>query len=146
MSKAAPGNTVRIHYTGSLEDGTVFDSSVERDPLEFELGSGQVISGIDDAVQGMSAGEKKTVTIQPEKAYGPRNEQLTQSVPNSALPADLKPTVGMQLQSQTPDGQIARLTVTEVAEDSIVVDANHPLAGRALVFDIELVDADCAGG
>ena len=146
MSKATTGNTVRIHYTGKLEDGTVFDSSAERDPIEFELGSGQVIPGIDDAVVGMSAGESKTFTVQPDKAYGPHHEQLVQSVPVSALPDNLEPAVGMQLESQAPDGQVTRLTVTKVTEDAITVDANHPLAGQALEFDIELVDADCKSG
>jgi peptidylprolyl isomerase len=140
MSQAKAGNTVRIHYTGKLDDGTQFDSSVGREPLEFALGGGQVIPGFDRAVEGMTVGESKTVAIAPEEAYGPRHDQLVQDVPKSALPADMQPEVGMQLQSQTPDGQVMRLVVTDVADESITVDGNHPLAGRSLNFDIELVE------
>jgi peptidylprolyl isomerase len=139
MSHATSGQTVRIHYTGKLENGSTFDSSAGREPLEFELGSGQVISGLDQALEGMAVGETKTVTIQPDEAYGARRDDLIGSVPNSALPDDLEPAVGMQLQSQAADGQITRLVVTEVAADSITVDANHPLAGEVLVFEVELV-------
>ena len=139
MSNAKSGDTVHIHYTGTLDDGTTFDSSAGRDPLSFELGSGQVIAGFDKAVDGMAVGDSKSVRIEPEDAYGERHEQAVQQVPMSALPEEIKPEVGMQLQSQSPDGQIMQLTVTEVADDSITVDANHPLAGQALTFDIELV-------
>lgn len=140
MSHATAGQTIRIHYTGKLEDGTTFDTSAGREPLEFELGSGEIISGLDQALEGMAVGESKVVTIQPDAAYGPRHEDLVGSVPNSALPDDLQPSVGMQLQNQGSDGQITRLVVTEVAEDSITVDANHPLAGQVLVFEVELVE------
>jgi peptidylprolyl isomerase len=108
--------------------------------MEFVLGSGQVITGLDNAVQGMTAGESKTVTIQADEAYGPRNEQLIISVPNSELPQNLQPTVGMELQGRAPDGQITKFTITEVGDDSITVDANHPLAGQVLQFDIELIE------
>ena len=140
MSQASVGQTVRVHYTGRFEDGTVFDTSAEREPLEFELGSGQVIPGLNNAVEGMAVGQSKTVTIQPDQAYGPHQEQLVQSVPNSALPDDLQPSVGMQLQSRAPDGQVIKVVVTEVADDSITVDANHPLAGHVLQFDIKMVE------
>ena len=140
MTKAKSGDTVRIHYTGTLDDGTQFDSSAGRDPLEFALGGGQVIPGFDSAVDGMTVGESKSVTIPPDQAYGERHEQLVQQVPRSALPDDMKPEVGMQLQSQSPDGQVMNLFVTEVEEASITVDANHPLAGHALTFAIELVE------
>lgn len=140
MTQAKSGDTVRIHYTGTLEDGTQFDSSAGRDPLEFALGGGQVIPGFDSAVDGMTVGENKSVTIPPEQAYGERHEQLVQQVPKSALPDDMKPEVGMQLQSQSPDGQVMNLVVTEVEEATITVDANHPLAGQALTFAIELVE------
>jgi peptidylprolyl isomerase len=140
MSQASIGQTVRVHYTGRLTDGTLFDSSAERDPLEFELGSGQVIPGFENAVVGMAVGENKSVSIEPEQAYGARHEQLIQSVPMSALPDDMQPAVGMQLQSQTPTGEVMRLVVTEVAEESITVDANHPLAGQVLQFEIELIE------
>jgi len=140
MTQAKSGDTVRIHYTGTLDDGTQFDSSAGRDPLEFALGGGQVIPGFDSAVDGMTVGENKSVTIPPEQAYGERHEQLVQQVPKSALPDDMKPEVGMQLQSQSPDGQVMNLVVTEVEEATITVDANHPLAGQALTFAIELVE------
>lgn len=140
MTEAKSGDTVRIHYTGTLDDGTQFDSSAGRDPLEFALGGGQVIPGFDSAVDGMAVGESKTVTIPAEEAYGQRHEQLVQQVSRSALPDDIEPAVGMQLQSQSPEGQVMMLVVTEVEDDSITVDANHPLAGQALTFDIELVE------
>ena len=139
MSQAKAGDTVKIHYTGTLEDGTQFDSSEGRDPLEFELGSGQVIPGFDKAVEGMSVGEEKSVTIASDDAYGPHNQQMVQEVPKTALPANLEPKQGMALQAQGQDGQPINLTVTEVGEESITVDANHPLAGKALKFEIELV-------
>ena len=139
MSQARSGDTVKIHYTGTLDDGTQFDSSAGRDPLEFELGGGQVIPGFDSAVEGMAVGDNKNVRIEPEQAYGERHEQLVQDVPRSSLPEDLTPEVGMGLQSQSPDGQVMMLMVTTVEEESITVDANHPLAGQALNFDIELV-------
>lgn len=140
MSQAKSGDTVKIHYTGTLDDGTQFDSSGGRQPLEFTLGSGQVIDGFDKAVEGMAVGDSKTVNIPPEKAYGPRNEQMVQDVPRDALPADLEPQVGMALQARGKEGQIHNLTVTAVSDASITVDGNHPLAGQALNFDIELVE------
>jgi len=140
MTQAKSGDTVRIHYTGTLEDGTQFDSSDGRDPLEFALGGGQVIPGFDSAVDGMAVGENKSVTIQPDQAYGERHDQLVQEVPKTALPEDMEPTVGMQLESQSPDGQVMNLVVTDVADETITVDANHPLAGQPLTFAIELVE------
>ena len=139
MSQAKAGDTVKIHYTGTLSDGTQFDSSAGRDPLEFALGSGQVIPGFDKAVDGMSVGESKSVTIAPEDAYGQKHEQLVPDVPKSALPDDMEPQVGMQLQSESPDGQVIQLVVTAVGDDTITVDGNHPLAGHELNFEIELV-------
>ena len=146
MSNAKTGDTVKIHYTGTLDDGTQFDSSAGRDPLEFELGGGQVIPGFDSAVEGMAVGENKNVRIEPDQAYGERHEQLVQEVPRSALPDDLEPQVGMGLQSQSPDGQVMMLIVTEVGDENITVDANHPLAGHALNFDIELVEIGGGAG
>jgi len=140
MSQAKSGDSVRIHYTGKLEDGTQFDSSAGRDPLEFAVGNGDVIPGVDKAVEGMAVGESKAVTIEPEEAYGPRHEQLVQDVPKSALPDDIDPTVGMQLQGETADGQAMRLVITGIADDTVTVDGNHPLAGQSLEFDIELVE------
>lgn len=140
MSAAKSGDTVRIHYTGKLEDGTQFDSSESRDPLEFALGGGQVIPGFDSAVEGMAVGDKKSVTIQPEEAYGPRHDQLIQDVPRKQLPDDMTPEVGMELQAQNETGEVMRFAVTAVDDDAITVDGNHPLAGKALSFDIELVE------
>jgi peptidylprolyl isomerase len=140
MTQAKSGDTVRIHYTGTLDDGTQFDSSDGRDPLEFALGGGQVIPGFDSAVDGMAVGENKSVTIESDQAYGERHEQLVQQVPKSVLPQDMEPAVGMQLQSQSPEGQVMNLVITEVADETITVDANHPLAGQALTFAIELVE------
>jgi peptidylprolyl isomerase len=139
MSQAKSGDTVKIHYTGTLEDGTQFDSSQGRDPLEFELGSGQVIPGFEKAVEGMAVGEEKSVTITSEDAYGPHQEQMVQELPKSTLPDGLDPEQGMALQAQSQDGRPLTLMVTEVSEESITVDANHPLAGKDLNFDIELV-------
>lgn len=139
MSQAKTGDTVTIHYTGTLTDGTEFDSSRGREPLEFELGSGQVIAGFDKAVTGMEVGESKSVTIPPEDGYGDRNEQMVHDVPKSALPDDLDPVEGMGLQARGQDGQVFRLTVISVGDESVTVDANHPLAGKDLNFDIELV-------
>ena len=140
MSQAKSGDTVKIHYTGTLDDGTEFDSSAGREPLEFSLGSGQVIAGFDNAVDGMAVGESKTVTIPPAEAYGDRHDKLIQQVPSSSLPDDMKPEVGMQLQSESPDGQVMNLVVAEVTKESITVDANHPLAGFSLTFAIELIE------
>ena len=140
MSQAKSGDTVKIHYTGTLDDGTQFDSSAGRDPLEFTVGSGQVIPGFDQAVEGMAVGDKKDVHIEAEDAYGPRHDQMIQEVPRSALPDDMEPEVGMGLQARRPDGAMLDLTVTAVGEESITVDGNHPLAGKALNFALELVE------
>jgi peptidylprolyl isomerase len=140
MSQAKSGDTVKIHYTGTLDDGTQFDSSAGRDPLEFTVGSGQVIPGFDQAVEGMAVGDKKDVHIEAEDAYGPRHDQMIQEVPRSALPDDLEPEVGMGLQARRPDGAMLDLTITAVGEESVTVDGNHPLAGQALNFALELVE------
>ena len=139
MSTAKSGDTVKIHYTGTLDDGTQFDSSAGREPLEFELGSGQVIPGFDKAVDGMTVGESKNFRLEADEAYGEHHDELVQQVDRNALPDDIDPQAGMALQSTSPDGQVAQFTVTEVTEETITVDANHPLAGHALNFEIELV-------
>ncbi len=139
MSAAKSGDTVKIHYTGTLDDGTQFDSSAGREPLEFLLGGGQVIPGFDAAVEGMGVGESKNIRIEAASAYGERHDELVQAVPRDALPAEITPEVGMALQSQSPEGQIMNLVIVEVSEETITVDGNHPLAGQALTFDIELV-------
>ena len=140
MTDAKSGDTVRIHYTGTLDDGSTFDSSKGRDPLEFKLGSGQVIPGFDTAVTGMSVGESKTVTIPPEEAYGAHNPQGLQSFPRANIPPDVPLEIGTRLQMQTPEGQAVQVVVTEVSDDAVMLDANHPLAGKALTFAIELVE------
>ncbi len=142
MSKAKSGDSVKIHYTGTLDDGSEFDSSKGKEPLQFQLGSGQVIPGFDNAVDGMSVGDAKKVRLEPDDAYGEHHEQLVQTVPKTVLPDDLSIELGMQLQTQDPDGQIMNLTVTEIGDETITVDANHALAGQALTFDIELVEID----
>ena len=139
MSQAKSGDTVKIHYRGTLDDGTEFDSSSGREPLEFQLGGGQVIPGFDKAVDGMTVGDKKSVRIEADDAYGQRHDQLIQQVDRSALPPEMNPEVGMALQSNSPDGQVMVFHITEVTDNNITVDANHPLAGFALSFDIELV-------
>lgn len=140
MSETKPGDTVRINYTGKLTDGTRFDSSEGREPLEFQVGSGQIISGLDREVEGMKVGDKQTVTVPAEEAYGPYDAAKVQQVPRDALPPELEPQEGMQLQAQTPEGAQMTLIVTAVAEQEITVDANHPLAGKDLIFEIEMVE------
>jgi len=193
MSQAKAGDTVKIHYTGKLDDGTEFDSSAGRDPLEFTLGEKTILPTLETAVVGMTVGDKKevrlepddaygertdervievpkdqapeglevgqqvllgqavegmatgdtkSVRLEPDEAYGQRHDQLVQEVAKSALPDEIDPKEGMALQSRSPDGQVTQLVVTEVKDESIMVDANHPLAGHALSFDIELVEID----
>ncbi|TVP75916.1 MAG: peptidylprolyl isomerase [Gemmatimonadales bacterium] len=145
MAQASSGDTVHIHYTGRLDDGTVFDTSQDRDPLAFVLGEGQVIPGFESAVEGMETGDSRTATIPSEKAYGPRREDLVMPVPREHLPDGLEVEVGMPLEMRTAEGQTARVVVAEVEEEQIRIDANHPLAGRDLTFDIELVKVEPAG-
>ncbi|MEX2589421.1 MAG: peptidylprolyl isomerase [Chitinophagales bacterium] len=140
MSQATKGSKVKVHYTGKLTDETVFDSSRERAPLEFTVGAGQMIEGFDVAVDGMKVGESKEVTIPAEKAYGPRNEEAIINVPKTKLPEGLDAEVGMQLEASQQDGKKQLLVITEVKDEEVVLDANHPLAGKDLVFDIELVE------
>ena len=137
---ARDGNTVKVHYTGTLEDGTTFDTSVEREPLEFTLGTDRMIPGFEKAVYGLAVGESKTVTILAEEAYGPYRPDLVAVVEREQLPAGLEPEVGQQLHAQQTDGSTARVLVTDVSEATITVDANHPLAGKGLTFEIELVE------
>ena len=139
MTVAKSGDSVKIHYTGTLEDGTTFDSSEGRDPLEFTLGSGQVIVGFEEAVTGMKAGEKKNVTIVADKAYGQRNEEMVITAPRDQVPPEINPEVGQQLQMAGPDNQPIIVQITEVTDENIILDANPPLAGKDLIFDIELV-------
>lgn len=142
MSEVKSGDTVRIHYTGSLTDGSVFDSSEGRDPLEFTVGKDQVIKGMDAGLEGMTVGEKKTLNIPCQEAYGPINPAARQSIPRDGIPADIPLEVGIQLQMQSPEGQVLPVTVVEVADDTVTLDANHFLAGKDLVFEIELVSVN----
>jgi len=137
---AKDGDTVKIHYTGTLEDGTTFDTSEGREPLEFTLGEGMVIPGFEKAVYGLQVGKSKTVTIPVEEAYGPYSDDLILVVEREELPADLEPEVGQQLQMQQTDGRTVVVIITDVSEDTITIDANHPLAGKDLTFEIELVE------
>jgi len=138
--QAKTGDTVKVHYTGRLQDGTVFDTSVGSEPLEFTIGQGQLIPGFKQAVIGMKVGESKTVTIPVDQAYGPRRDDMIRVVERDQLPEDLDPRVGMQLQMNQGDGGIMIVTITDVSETTITIDANHPLAGQALTFDIELLE------
>ena len=140
MSKAETGNTVKVHYTGRLDDDTQFDSSAGRDPLEFTLGTGQVIPGFEEAVTGMSIGDSKTVTIPADQAYGPHHADLILVVERSQIPAHINPEVGQQLEIHQQDGRAAAVVITEVTDESVSLDANHPLAGQDLIFDLELVE------
>lgn len=140
MSAAEHGNTVLVHYTGRLDDGSIFDSSVERDPLEFTLGEGQVIPGFENAVIGMETGESKTVLIDCLEAYGPRFEEMVQTVERSQIPADIPLEIGAQLQAHHPQGGALILTVTDLTDTLVTLDANHPLAGQNLTFEIELLE------
>jgi FKBP-type peptidyl-prolyl cis-trans isomerase SlpA len=140
MSQVKANNTVKVHYTGKLSDGQVFDTSEGKEPIEFVLGQGQLIPGFEQGLIDMKVNEKKTITIAKEEAYGEVNEQLIQEVDKANLPQDMEPKVGMGLVSKSPDGQEMNLMVVDVKEKSIVVDGNHPLAGRDLVFDLEVVE------
>jgi peptidylprolyl isomerase len=137
--QAQKGDTVQVHYTGRLTDGQVFDSSDGGEPLEFEVGAGQVIKGFDDGVEGMNVGDKKQIEIEVEDAYGERIEGLVQTVAREGLNLDTEPQTGMNLVMQLPDGNQIPVAVTEVTDDSITLDANHPLAGQKLIFDVERV-------
>lgn len=140
MAKAKKGDNVKVHYTGKLDDGTVFDSSVNREPLEFTMGGGQIIPGFEEAVTDMEPGDSKTTTIPADMAYGPHREEMVLVVNRAELPAELDLDVGQQLQSRQPDGQTMLFTVTELSDSSVTLDANHPLAGMDLTFDIQLVE------
>uniref|UniRef100_A0A831UET2 Peptidyl-prolyl cis-trans isomerase n=1 Tax=Geobacter metallireducens TaxID=28232 RepID=A0A831UET2_GEOME len=142
MAQAKKGDTVKVHYTGKLTTGEVFDSSEEggSGPLEFTIGEGEVIPGFEEAVIGMNAGEAKTVTIPVEQAYGPRMEELVAEVEREYLPQDAEPKLGQQYEVTQDDGQVFNVTVTGMNDTTVTLDANHPLAGRDLVFDIKLVE------
>ena len=139
MAQAKQGDTVRVHYTGTLGDGQKFDSSRGSDPLTFTLGAGAVIQGFDDAVTGMAVGDEKRVTIPADEAYGPRRDELTLRLPRAELPTDLELEEGTQLRMEQDDQSIV-VTVRELDDTTVTLDANHPLAGEALTFDLRLVE------
>ena len=140
MAQAKNDDSVKVHYTGKLKDGTVFDSSQDRSPMQFQLGQGHIIPGFEQAVIGMSPGETKTVDIPSDQAYGPRLEELIQEVPRQQLPTDMEFQVGQRLQMGQDKEQPMLVEVTDVTEANITLDANHPLAGKEVLFDIELLE------
>lgn len=140
MTQVKQGDTVLLHYTGTFKDGTTFDTSEGRAPLEFSVGSGQIISGLDAAIPGMSVGEKKTVEVPADEAYGPRDPSAMHRFPRANIPAHISLEIGRVLQVQNPEGRNLQLTVVEVTDAEVVLDANHPLAGKDLIFAIELVE------
>lgn len=140
MTQVKSGDTVRVHYKGTLTDGQTFDSSEGRDPLEFTVGSGQIIPGLESAVEGMTVGDKKTVEVPVDQAYGQPDPNAQQAVPRGDIPEDIPLDLGTQLQVQTPQGQVMPVTVVEVTDEQVVLDANHPLAGKDLTFAIEVVE------
>jgi len=139
MTQAKNGDTVKVHYTGTLDDGTQFDSSVGGEPLEVTLGEGGVIPGFEQALEGMAVGDKKTVNIPVEEAYGEAHSELVQEIPRDQIPAEIELEVGIQLQAEGPQGPFV-VTVTDVADETVTLDGNHPLAGKALNFDLELAE------
>jgi peptidylprolyl isomerase len=140
MTTAKAGDTVRVHYKGTLTDGTEFDSSSGRDPIEFTVGAGAVIPGFEEAVSGMAVGDRKTVTVPSDNAYGPRQDGLVQDVERSAFPPDIDLTPGQRLQAQGANGETVALTVVESTDATVTIDLNHPLAGEDLTFELEMVD------
>ena len=139
MQQVKKGDTIQVHYHGTLTDGSIFDTSTGRDPLEFEVGGGMVIEGFDNGVVGMAIGEKRTVQIPADQAYGPKNDDMVMEFPIDRFPADLVPEVGMQLNMSNNQGEQFPVVIVEVADEHVLLDANHPLAGKDLIFDLELV-------
>ncbi len=139
MTTASDGKTVSIHYTGTLSDGATFDSSDGRDPLSFTMGQGQIIPGLEAALQGMAVGETKTVTIPADQAYGPHMAEGVQAIPRSVVPPHITLELGAQLQVQTPEGHQTMVTITDLTETEVTLDGNHPLAGKDLTFAVEVV-------
>jgi peptidylprolyl isomerase len=140
MTTAKRGDTVKVHYTGTLEDGTVFDTSHEREPIEFTIGEGQVIPGFEAAVVGMEAGSSRSTTISPEDAYGERRNDRILTVNRDQVPEGLDPEVGQRLELKQPDGRTIPVTVARVSDTELALDANHPLAGRELTFEMKLIE------
>ncbi|MGB0347334.1 MAG: FKBP-type peptidyl-prolyl cis-trans isomerase [Balneolaceae bacterium] len=140
MSTIKNGDTVKVHYTGTLDNGEVFDSSINRDPLQFTLGQGQLIPGFENAVIGLGVGDVTTANIPSSEAYGEHNPQMEVTVEKSQLPEGMTPEIGMQLQLNQPDGQPIPCVITKIEDEMVTIDANHPLAGKDLTFNIEIVE------
>jgi FKBP-type peptidyl-prolyl cis-trans isomerase 2 len=140
MQQVKSGDKVKVHYHGRLTDGQTFDKSEGREPLEFEVGSGMVIKGFDDGVTGMSVGDKKTISIPFNEAYGPKNPDMIIDMPKDRFPKDIELEIGMPLAMSDGQGQQFEVIVTQLKEESVVLDANHPLAGQDLIFDLELIE------
>jgi FKBP-type peptidyl-prolyl cis-trans isomerase 2 len=140
MTQAKNGDTVKVHYTGTLDDGTEFDTSLDRTPLEFTIGAGQLIPGFEEAVIGMIPGESKTTKIPSDQAYGPYHEEMVLVVERDRFPAQFDPQIGEEYEIRQPDDQTVGVRVTEISNSSITLDANHPLAGENLIFDIQLLE------
>lgn len=140
MEQVKAGDTVKVHYTGKLEDGTVFDSSVEDEPLEFTVGSGTLIPGFEQAVVGMAPGETKTEKIPADEAYGPYQEAMVMQIDRNYIPEDFEPEVGQHVEIQRPSGEVLEVTIIDITESAVTLDANHPLAGMDLIFEIELLE------
>ena len=140
MAQAKHGDTVKIHYTGKLEDGTVFDTSTGRDPLQFNIGESQVIQGFEKGVTGMNLNELKTVTIPSDEAYGPHREEMVLNIPRDQFPPNIEPEIGQQLELGQENGQTTIAIVSQLSKSNVTLDANHPLAGETLIFDIQLIE------
>jgi peptidylprolyl isomerase len=140
MGKVKSGDKVKVHYTGQLRDGEVFDTSRDREPIEFEIGGGTVIPGFESGILGMEEGESKRISISAEDAYGPRQEELVATVAKNEFPDHITPELGQELQIKQPDGGVIKVIVSEMDDEIVTLDANHPLAGRTLFFDVELLE------
>ena len=140
MKEAQVGDLVSVHYTGKLKNGEVFDSSKERDPLEFTLGNKELLAGFEDGVVGMKPGESKSVTLEPHNAFGNHREDLLLKLPKKEFPQHITPSVGLQLRLSNAEGKEMTVVITEVGEESVTLDGNHPLSGQTVVFDIELLE------
>jgi peptidylprolyl isomerase len=140
MVQAQIGDTVKINFTGKLEDGSVFGSTTDREPLEFKLGEGQILPGVEKGIEGMNVGESKTIKVPPEQAYGQHRKELVEEVGRNQFPKDVEPQVGQSFKVPQPNGQAAVVRVVNVSESTVTLDANHPLAGKDLTFELELLD------
>jgi peptidylprolyl isomerase len=140
MSQVKDGDRIKVHYTAKTEDGNVFETTENRPPLDFTVGDGQVMPAIEKGVAGMNLGETKTITLQPEEAFGPRHEELVIEVEKEVFPPDIMPEIGLKLQIKQPEGEPMVVMITDLDENNITLDANHPLAGSRVILDIELVE------